>query len=92
MLGLHSPLHPMGQQPWDQVYASSKDIYLNELYAAQKQPLLLIKATNSSRELQDSYDEALKKYSILLMLTLPYVVNNHAAPDAMPLEHISKQI
>jgi amidase len=92
MLGLNALLHPMEQQNWDQAYASTKNIYLNGLYAVEKFPLLLAKATNMSRQLRDAYDDALETYDILLTPTLPYVATSHAAPDATPLDQIAKQI
>lgn len=92
MLGLNSLLHPMGQLNWDEAYASTKNIYLNGLYAVEKFPLLLAKATNLSRQLRDAYDAALETYDILLTPALPYVATSHAAPDATPLEQIAKQI
>jgi amidase len=92
MLGLNALLHPMGQENWDEAYASTKNIYLNGLYAVETFPLLLAKATNLSRQLRDAYDTALETYDILLTPTLPYVATSHAAPDATPLEQIGKQI
>lgn len=92
MLSLNSLLHPMGQENWDQAYVSTKNIYLNGLYAVQNFPLLLAKATNLSRQLRDAYDAALNKYDLLLTPTLPYVATSHAAPDAAPLEQIKKQV
>jgi amidase len=55
-------------------------------------PLLLAKATNLSRQLRDAYDAALETYDVLLTPTLPYVATSHAAPNATPLEQITKQI
>lgn len=92
MLALNSLLHPMGQENWDEAYASTKNIYLNGLYAVEKFPHLLAKATNLSRQLRDAYDTALETYDVLLTPTLPYVATSHAAPDATPLEQITKQI
>ncbi|CAN9273067.1 unnamed protein product [Alternaria alternata] len=92
MLDLNSLLHPMGQENWNEAYASTKNIYLNGLYATQKFPNLLAKATNLSRQLRDAYDMALQQYDILLTPTLPYVATSHASVDATPLEQIAKQI
>jgi amidase len=92
MLGLNGLLHPMGQANWDNAYSSTKNIYLNGLYATQKFPLLLAKATNLSRQLRDAYDDALERFDVLLTPTLPYVATSHAAPDATPLQQIAKQI
>ncbi|KAI4637240.1 hypothetical protein J4E83_000054 [Alternaria metachromatica] len=92
MLELNSLLHPMGQDNWNEAYASTKNIYLNGLYATQKFPNLLAKATNLSRQLRDAYDAALAQYDILLTPTLPYVATSHASFDATPLEQIGKQI
>lgn len=92
ILGLNALLHPMGQKNWEQAYPSTKNIYLNGLYATQEFPLLLAKATNLSRQLRDAYDDTLKEYDILLTPTLPYVATSHAAPDATPLQQIAKQV
>lgn len=92
MLGLNDLLHPMTQKNWDQAYSSTKNIYLNGLYASQEFPLLLAKANNLSRKLRDAYDDALNKVDILLTPTLPYVATSHAAPDATPIQQIAKQI
>ncbi|KAJ4288683.1 hypothetical protein N0V90_011920 [Kalmusia sp. IMI 367209] len=92
MLGLNTLLHPIGQDNWNEAYASTKNIYLNGLYAVQNFPLLLAKATNLSHQLRDAYDAAFVKYDILLTPTLPYIATSHAAPDATPLEQIAKQI
>lgn len=92
MLTLTSKLHPMGQENWDNAYVSTKNIYLNGLYAVQNFPLLLAKATNLSHQLRDAYDTALETYDILLTPTLPYVATSHASADATPIEQITKQI
>lgn len=92
MLSLNSMFQGIGQENWDEAYASSKNIYLNGLYATEEFPLLLSKATNLSRQLRDAYDAALAEYDVLLTPTLPYVATSHAAPDATPLQQITKQI
>lgn len=92
MLGLNALIHPMAQENWDEAYASTKNIYLNGLYAVENFPLLCAKATNLSRQLRDAYDAALERYDILLTPTLPYVATSHAALDAGPVEQIAKQI
>lgn len=92
MLDLNSLLHPMAQENWDNAYVSTKNIYLNGLYATQTFPGLLAKATNLSRQLRDAYDAALAEYDVLITPTLPYVATSHARSDAKPLEQIAKQI
>ncbi|KAI5199639.1 hypothetical protein AUEXF2481DRAFT_31406 [Aureobasidium subglaciale EXF-2481] len=92
MLTLNSKLYPMGQDNWDNAYVSTKNIFLNGLYAVQNFPLLLAKATNLSRQLRDAYDTALETYDVLLTPTLPYVATSHASLDATPIEQITKQI
>ncbi|KAJ4348727.1 uncharacterized protein N0V89_010105 [Didymosphaeria variabile] len=92
MLSLNTLIHPMAQENWDEAYVSTKNVYLNGLYAVQNFPLLLAKATNLSRQLRDAYDTALNEYDLLLTPTLPYVATSHAAPDAAPLEQIKKQV
>lgn len=92
MLSLNSKLHPMQPENWDEAYSATKNIYLNGLYAVQNFPTLLAKATNLSRKLRDAYDAALEEFDVLITPTLPYVATSHAAPDASPIEQISKQI
>jgi len=92
MLGLNDLLHPMTQKNWEQAYSSTKNIYLNGLYATHEFPLLLAKANNLSRKLRDAYDDALKEVDMLLTPTLPYVATSHAAPDSTPIQQIAKQI
>ncbi|EUC48008.1 hypothetical protein COCMIDRAFT_88603 [Bipolaris oryzae ATCC 44560] len=92
------PLNTLFQQAaavpenWDEVYPSTKNIYLNGLYATQQFPNLLAKATNLSRQLRDAYDAALSEYDLLLTPTLPYVATSHPSPDATPLEQVAKQV
>jgi amidase len=79
-------------QSWDEAYASTKNIYLNGLYATEHFPNLLAKATNLSRQLRDAYDAALEEYDLLLTPTLPYVATSHPPADATPLEQVAKQV
>jgi amidase len=80
------------QSSWDKSYSASKNIYLNGVWAEQRHPALLAKATNLSRQLRDSYDAALKQFDVLITPTLPYVATSHADPNALPLEQIKKQV
>ncbi|KAK3706519.1 hypothetical protein LTR37_012729 [Vermiconidia calcicola] len=80
------------QSGWDNAYSASKNIYLNGVWAEQRHPALLAKATNLSRQLRDSYDTALKQYDVLVTPTLPYVATSHPEPGAPPLEQIKKQL
>lgn len=93
MLPLNTLFHnAMTPQNWEKAYPSTKNIYLNGLYATQLFPNLLAKATNLSRQLRDSYDTVLQDFDLLLTPTLPYVATSHPPPDATPLEQIAKQI
>ena len=92
MTKLNSLFHPMNQEQWENAYVSSKNIFLNGAYAAQRFPHLLSKATNLSRQLRDAYDAALAEYDVLLTPTLPYVATSHCPPEATPLEQIAKQV
>ena len=80
------------QESWDKAYPASKNIYLNGVWAEQRHPALLAKATNLSRQLRDNYNAVLKDVDVLVMPTLPYVATSHPAPDASPLEQIKKQV
>jgi len=92
MVDLNNKFQPMRQENWDNAYSATKNIYFNGLYAVQNFPTLLAKATNLSRKLRDAYDAALEDFDVLITPTLPYVATSHAAPDASPIEQISKQI
>lgn len=80
------------QSGWDKAYSASKNIYLNGVWAEQRHPALLAKATNLSRQLRDAYDAALKQFDVLITPTLPYVATSHADPGAAPLGQIKKQM
>jgi amidase len=80
------------QESWDKAYSASKNIYLNGVWAEQRYPGLLSKATNLSRQLRDSYDAAFKEVDVLVSPTLPYVATSHPEPGAPPLEQIKKQV
>lgn len=92
MNDLAAKFEDLTQEQWDEGYVSSKNIYLNGLYAQKHVPGLLGKATNLSRRLRDDYDAALARYDVLVCPNLPYVANSHAPYDASPLEKIAKQV
>lgn len=92
MLKLHELMWPLKQENWDDAYVSTKNIYLNGVYAAKEFPYLLAKSTNLSRQLRDAYDAAFKEVDLLVTPTLPYIATSHCAEDASPLEQIAKQV
>lgn len=92
MISLNEKLHPLKQENWNEAYVSTKNIYLNGLYAQDVFPTLLAKSNNLSRKLKDAYDQALLDFDVLITPTLPYVATSHAAPDATPLQQIAKQL
>ncbi|KAH8881062.1 amidase signature enzyme [Thozetella sp. PMI_491] len=101
MNDLNAHLAPLTQSAWDQMYPSSKNIFLNGIYAMRKYPTLLGHATNLSLKLRQDYDKALASYSVLVSPTLPYIANSHATtpfacatPEnpAAPLDLIGKQL
>jgi amidase len=77
---------------------STKNIYLNGLYAKSAFPSLLGRATNLSLKLRQDYDAALEKYTVLVLPNLPYIANSHApvpfasSSAAAPLDLIGKQV
>ncbi|UQC90152.1 amidase [Colletotrichum lupini] len=92
MTDLADKFQDLTQKQWDNAYVSSKNIYLNGVYAQAAFPGLLGKATNLSRKLRDDYDNALREFDILVTPNLPYVANFHTPYDASPLEKIGKQV
>ncbi|KAF5311550.1 hypothetical protein D9758_017935 [Tetrapyrgos nigripes] len=75
---------------WEKVPCSAKDMILNGVYMQLYYPELYGKATNLIRMLTEQYDEALNKYDVLVMPTIPYLPVSHSPPDATVLEKISK--
>jgi amidase len=55
-------------------------------------PHLLTKSINLSRMLRAAYDEALRKFDVLITPTLPYLATPHAKTDGTPLEQIATQV
>jgi len=49
MVELNKLFHPMQQSNWDNGYVSTKNVYLNGVYAGEHFPHLLAKTTNLSR-------------------------------------------
>jgi amidase len=92
MLKLHELMWPLKQQNWDDAYVSTKNIYLNGVYAAKEFPYLLAKSTNLSRQLRDAYDAAFNEVDLLVTPTVPYIATSHCAEDATPLDQIAKQV
>ncbi|KIV99603.1 uncharacterized protein PV09_08778 [Verruconis gallopava] len=92
MTDLNALMHPITQANWDGAYVSTKNIYLNGAYAMTAFPHLLAKSINLSRMLRAAYDEALKKYDVLITPTLPYLATPHAKTDGTPLEQIGTQV
>lgn len=92
MLKLHELMWPLKQENWDNAYVSTKNIYLNGVYAATAHPYLLAKSTNLSRQLRNAYDVAFQKVDLLVTPTLPYIATSHCAEDATPLDQIAKQV
>lgn len=104
--GLVEKMTPMSQDKFDrvislfllcirfflipQMFSTSKFSLLSGMYIWENHPLLYGKAMNLYRRLRDSYDEALRQVDVLLTPTMPYVAPQHAAPDAGPLEQMSK--
>lgn len=73
---------------------SSKNIYLNGLYAQKAFPGILGHATNLSTKLRLQYDEALTSFDVLVLPNVPYIANSHAdlTGNPMPLDLIGKQL
>lgn len=92
MTDLSEKFQELTQEQWDNAYPSTKNIYLNGLYAQERIPGLIGKATNLSRKLRDDYDAALEKFDVLIAPNLPYIANSHAPYEAKPLEKIMKQV
>jgi amidase len=92
---LASKLHPMKQENWEKAYPSTKNIYLNGVYAQEHFPGLIGKATNLSRKLRDEYNKAFEEVDVLVLPNLPYIANSHGkmmSEGAGVLEGLEKQV
>ncbi|CAN8105873.1 unnamed protein product [Discula destructiva] len=92
MTDLNAEFQHVSEEMWDACYVSSKNIYLNGAYTQKNFPELLRKATNLSRKLRNDYDNALRKFDVLVTPNLPYVARSHTPYEASPLEKIAKQV
>ena len=92
MLDLDNLLGPFEQENWDKMYVASHAVYLNGSYALKQFPRLYAKSMNLQRQLRDAYNDALKKYDLLLTPTLPYIARSHPAKDATPVQSVEKQL
>lgn len=94
MNDLGAKVHPLTQRMWEDAYPSTKNIFLNGVYAQKHFPGLLGKATNLSRKLRDAYNDALGTCDVLMLPNLPYVANSHvdSSTRVKPIEHIAKQV
>ncbi|KAI9655286.1 MAG: hypothetical protein M1821_005433 [Bathelium mastoideum] len=92
LLGLDDLLGPFEQNSWNKMYVASHMVYINGSYALKRFPHLYAKSMNLQRRLRDAYNDALKKYDVLLTPTLPHIARSHPSKDAPPLQHIEKQL
>jgi len=77
---------------WEKTAWATKNIILNGVYLWDKHPGLYGKAVNQVQLLRRTYNEALARFDVLVMPTIPYLPNTHASPDAGVLEKISKSL
>jgi len=98
---LNAQLVPLRQESWEEAYPSTKNIFLNGIYARTHFPHALGHAINLSLQLRQAYDAAFTQYTVLLAPNLPYIANSHAdvpfasasvENPATPLSLIGKQV
>lgn len=82
---------PWTQEKFDKLFPTTKNIFLNGIYLMDKFPTLYAKAQNLGRRLRDEYEEALKKYDVLILPTTSFVAPKHGQWTT-PIETISPTI
>ncbi|KAJ3784285.1 amidase signature enzyme [Lentinula aff. detonsa] len=80
------------EEGWDNTPWSPKNMILNGTYLWDKHPELYGKAINQIRRLRATYNEALSRYNVLVMPTIPYLPTTHAPPEASVLEKVSRSL
>ncbi|KAI1084352.1 amidase signature domain-containing protein [Whalleya microplaca] len=73
--------------PWTadnfaKLFPSTKNTVINGLYLSEKFPGLYSKTINIGRQIKDAYDDALRKYDVLVMPTTPYVAPKHGSRES----------
>ncbi|KAL0256147.1 hypothetical protein SLS55_008539 [Diplodia seriata] len=82
---------PWTQEKFDKLFPTTKNVFLNGIYLMDKFPTLYAKAQNLSRRLRDEYENALKKYDVLILPTTSFVATKHGQWTT-PIETISPTI
>ncbi|KAF5352900.1 hypothetical protein D9758_007868 [Tetrapyrgos nigripes] len=75
---------------WEKTPWAAKNMIMNGVYMQSYCPELYGKATNLIRRLREQYDEALSKYDVLVMPTVPYLPTPHAPLNATVVQKIEK--
>ncbi|KAK7440066.1 hypothetical protein VKT23_017315 [Stygiomarasmius scandens] len=75
---------------WKKAPWSAKNMIMNGVYMQLYCPELYGKANNLVRLLREKYDEALGKFDVLVMPTIPYLPTPHAPQDASVMQKIEK--
>ncbi|RDW75971.1 amidase signature (AS) enzyme-4 [Coleophoma crateriformis] len=87
---MYEKMLPYTQESIDKMSIVSKASQFSGEYSWKKFPHIYAKAVNINRKIAEAYDEALTKYDVLIMPTTITPADPLPAPDASPLEKMSK--
>ncbi|KAF4622907.1 hypothetical protein D9613_001491 [Agrocybe pediades] len=89
---LHNLLFPLTQEKWEKFIPATINSQLNALYGWKRMSGVYGKAMNKLMEIAHAYTAALEKYDCLVLPTVAFVANTHAAPNATALQKIQKSV
>lgn len=86
--GLYLPEFEHARLPWtadnfSKLFPSTKNTVINGLYLTEKFPGLYGKTINISRRIRDAYDDAFRKFDVIVMPTTPFVAPRHGNRDSV---------
>ncbi|KAL1404965.1 hypothetical protein Q8F55_008577 [Vanrija albida] len=84
---LADKLAPVRQEAFGDLFPSTKNTFINGVWATQHMPASLIgKATNLVRKLKDEYERVLGEVDVLIMPTLPFLPKPLVPATSTPAE------
>lgn len=90
---LTDKMHPMTQDRFPDLFVANTNTLVNGLWGWENMPPSLFgKATNLVRKLKDRYYEALDKYDLFVLPTIPFLPQRLAMPDATLTQRMTKGV
>jgi amidase len=86
--GLYLTEFEQARLPWttpnfQKLFPSTKNTVINGLYLMDKFPGLYAKSVNIGRQIRDAYEDAFRKYDVIIMPTTPFVAPKHGSREVL---------